>query len=548
MFVSRRLLPNKLQRPAPLAFTVGFVAFAILVLTASAIPVVFDETEYLWRADRIVQWFGLWRATPSSPDAAMFSAQTVSNYWPFITYAEGHPAAAALPIAASTGLLGGTLSPLLAARIGPILLFSVACGAVAFRLRVLCGTIAAVAAAASLLTLPRLFAEAHFATLDGQLTALWLLLWVVDTGGGNTVLRALSVGAVAGLASAAKFTGFIAWVPLAVSRLLQFNRRRLALLAVSVLAGAVVFYLVNPPLWHDPIGGMRTHVRLNTERALNIAMIFFGRRYDLRESLPWYNTIAWLLIVTPLPILVLGGIGLTHAIRRGSSAERAAVMHWAALMIVRALPGTPPHDGIRLFLPAFGFWCVLAGVGAHRAWRWKRDSAGALWRFAVPSAIAASFMACAVNVARYHPQTLSHYNLLVGGLRGAARLGMEPTYWWDALDAEALDWINRNTPAGERVAFATSPDMRILRSWGLLQPQVVHRVRDSYRWYVFQNRTGFLGPAELYLLSHAVPAFVNFAGRYPPGSVPRDLDVPLLYIYTHDQYKTALRETSPGSR
>ena len=39
--------------------------------------------------------------------------------------------------------------------------------------------------------------------------------------------------------------------------------------------------------------------------------------------------------------------------------------HWTFLMLLRALPHTPGHDGVRLFLPAFGVLALLGGLGAR---------------------------------------------------------------------------------------------------------------------------------------------------------------------------------------
>ena len=44
---------------------------------------------------------------------------------------------------------------------------------------------------------------------------------------------------------------------------------------------------------------------------------------------------------------------------------------------------------------------------------------------------------------------LSYYNALIGGLSGAARAGMEPTYYWDAVTPEVRDWLNAHTEAGD---------------------------------------------------------------------------------------------------
>ena len=62
------------------------------------------------------------------------------------------------------------------------------------------------------------------------------------------------------------------------------------------------------------------------------------------------------------------------------------------------------------------------------------------------------------------PVPLSYYSPLVGGLPGAARMGMEPTYYWDALQPEVLEWLNSHTSTGQKVMFARYPT-----SWLYLQ-------------------------------------------------------------------------------
>lgn len=148
--------------PWRLAFVAAGVFAIVLASTSRAIPVVWDEGEYLWRSDLIVSWFklGLGALSPSA----------IHAHWIFIDQEEGHPAFAAIAMAAAKALFGGLAHPLTAARIGTIAVFSAACGVVAFRLRQTYGAVAAVSAVVALLTFPRIFSEAHFATLDAQLT------------------------------------------------------------------------------------------------------------------------------------------------------------------------------------------------------------------------------------------------------------------------------------------------------------------------------------------------------------------------------------------
>jgi hypothetical protein len=530
-----------LKHPRGLAIFTAFCGILVLSLTAGGIPIVWDEGEYLWRSDQVAAWF----ARLASFDVAAFSREAIRSHWPFVDWEEGHPAFGAIPLALLGSLFKPFFGPLFAARLGTIAVFSAACGVVAFRLKERYGTAAALGGVVSLLTLPRLFAEAHFATLDAQLSAWWLILWAVDSSRRSSPRRELATGLLGGLTMATKFTGGLAWVSLVTHRLLSGDRHRRIGLLLVVPVGIATFVLVNPPVWYHPFTAMSTFVRLNLHRELNVPVAFMGGTYDLSHPLPWYNTLVWLAIAVPVPTLVLGTIGLAGALRTRESASTSLIVHWASLMIARALPGTPPHDGIRLILPAFAFWCVLAGIGTQRVWDWSVAYGHNVRRMLVRAVLAASLLSGVVTLVRYYPQTLSHYNLLAGGVRGAAALGFEPTYWWDSLDFEVLEWLNAHTEATEFVAFSSIANMTTIHNWGWLKPRETYR-HGIFKWYVFQNRTSFLAPTDRYLIEHERPAFVKYAGRHAPDSVPWDLNVPLLYIYSFEQYQRAVAAVSPG--
>jgi hypothetical protein len=533
----------RVDSPRRLAWAAGLFAFVVLALTAPAMTVVWDEGEYLSRSARVAEWLRL-VADVRDPHGGWnaFADGVIREHFNFVIADEGHPGWGAVPTALSSLLLGSVLHTLTATRLGAIAVFSGACAAVAYRMRSVYGPAAAIVGVVSLLTFPRLFAEAHLATLDAQLTAWWLMLWVSESaahGGSRVALRS---GLLAGLTAATKFPGWLAWPPVLIARLIRGNRAWRHLLILGA-AGVAIFFAVNPPLWHHPLERAVRHVTLNMHRELNVPIAFFGTQFDLHRSLPWYNTILWLLIVTPVPLLVLGAVGLLRAITGRDRFAMGVVLHWCVLMIARALPGTPPHDGIRLFLPSFGFWCVLAGIGGH--WLWEATTAASIqkqrvWR----GLLAASLAAGALNVARYHPQTLSHYNMLVGGVRGAARLGMEPTYWWDSLDRDVLTWLNTHTAPGERVAFSSIANISMIRGWGWLTPEQAYR-QGTFKWYVFQNRTSFLAPSDRWLMAHQQPAFARYPGGRDAGNVPPDLDVPILLVYSFDQYRAAIAATTP---
>ena len=178
-----------------------------------------------------------------------------------------------------------------------------------------------------------------------------------------------------------------------------------------------------------------------------------------------------------------------------------ATLHWAFLLALRALPNTPGHDGVRLFLPAFGVLAVVSGLGAAMVSRRFGRFGRGLVILAIAEGVA--------SVALMMPVPLSYFSPVVGGLRGAASLGMEPTYFWDSLSDEAIDWLNANTHSGRSVRFATFPTSWLyLKQTGRLRFPLAPIDAGKPEWLVIQNRPGAFGPSERELLAKARPAFV----------------------------------------
>jgi hypothetical protein len=105
------------------------------------------------------------------------------------------------------------------------------------------------------------------------------------------------------------------------------------------------------------------------------------------------------------------------------------------------------------------------------------------------------------------PVPLSYYSPIVGGLPGAARLGMEPTYYWDALTDDALDWLN--VRAYGKVRFATYPTSWLyLRQTGRLRSDILPTDPGRWVWYVLQNRPGAFSPLDRALLERGRAIYV----------------------------------------
>lgn len=528
------------------------------------LPMSWDEGNAINRAAAITAW----AREAADQGAAAFSAAEIARNWHYTVEIEGHPALYGIVIACGQQLAGERLAPLTAARLGPMLLFGIAAAAMFYRLVRQYSFVAALGGVAALLTMPRLFAHAHFASFDGPLTSCWILAWALfapamasqqrrattDTSRVRSCFGwPLAWGAALGAAMSCKLTGWLAALPFAAFVLVYGNRKTAAKFAVGLVVALATFWLLNPRLWHDPLDGMRSFLALNLNRAgtaFDIPTLFFGTRYDSVVGLPWYNTVVWTCITVPVGTLALATVGIVSSVRRWQADGDGVVLmlNWLVLLVVRALPGTPVHDAERLILPSFAFLAALAGVGCDRVWVWA-GRAGIATRpaklFVVPrrfgkpmalAALVAVYVGSATSLVWYAPQWLSYYNLASGGLRGADALGMEATYYWDALDGEVLDWLHAHTSAEEKIEFAAaSPlNLELLERWGVLRRGWRSVDPGAYRWRVIQRRPTFWTAADRRLIENAAPAYTKTIRPPSMGCGPWRLDVPLIYVFSRE--------------
>jgi hypothetical protein len=101
-------------------------------------------------------------------------------------------------------------------------------------------------------------------------------------------------------------------------------------------------------------------------------------------------------------------------------------------------------------------------------------------------------------------------------------------------------WLNEHTAPSEAVAYSPVANVALLREWRGLRPEQVDPREGTFKWYVLQNRPGMFTRTDRVLMRSATPAFIKYAGRRSTGTpVPRDLDVPLIAIFSFEQYERA---------
>ena len=259
------------------------------------------------------------------------------------------------------------------------------------------GAWAAALAAGSWVLQPNLFGHGHYAAYDAVLTSLWVLAIIVfahavipKADSRSETRRArwgwrLVFGVILGCAAATKFTGWFLPLPFLIWSGVYRSRPGFKTLLFGGLIAIAVVLALMPPWWTDPVNGVVRFLNsnLNRGKTIPIAGSVSRRRVQHAQAsrCPGTTRLVWTVFVTPVGFLIFAGTGFWAALRFWRSEPIGLLIagHWAFLMLLRALPHTPGHDGVRLFLPAFGVLALLAGLGArYLIDRWGRWAKAAI--------------------------------------------------------------------------------------------------------------------------------------------------------------------------
>jgi 4-amino-4-deoxy-L-arabinose transferase-like glycosyltransferase len=340
---------------------------------------------------------------------------------------------------------------LVAARVAPILAFGLLVFAVACYAARSLGIAGGFVAAWSLTAIPNVYGHAHFATLD-TFTALFAFLtvqtavWALENPA--QLWRFAVAGAVWGLALLTKYHGVILLAPVTLVYLWTMRRRAWLPLVIWVVVAGAVFYAGWPWLWLAPAAHVREYLASATERT-QLHVFYLGQIYGDLE-VPWHYPWVMLLVTLPLGLLVFAALGIRAIGSQWIHSPRWSLPAAATFtyLILFSLPGVPVYDGVRLFL-AVNAWVALAiAAGAVMLYSRTAFRAPRLARWAVCLALATQ----GFGVFIYAPYWLSYYNLLAGGLPGAARAGFEVTYWGDTVTPRVLDPLAQAIP-GQKALY-----------------------------------------------------------------------------------------------
>jgi 4-amino-4-deoxy-L-arabinose transferase-like glycosyltransferase len=490
-----------------------------LLATAGGLGFARDEGFY----DRAALGYQAWFDELFEDPAAALTRESVDRHW---EYNHEHPALMKTLFGFSWRVFHrrtGWLRPSTAIRL-PGMVMAALClfVTVVWGWR-LYGPMAGIAAGVLLAAQPRFFYHAHLACFDVPVAAMWLATvyayWRAQSSRRWEVLS----GVIFGLCLCTKLNAFFIPPILVIHHLALLwlerrsgDRRRPVIpmsLVWMAIIGPVIFFLHWPWVWFDSLerigfylGFHRDHPHYNMEY---FGTTIFGPPTPI--SFPFVMT----ALTVPATTLLLGLVGLwlrgrvlvqrlrgrggdepTFPPSEGGAPARSLGSDLLVIlcllwpMAIIAWPTVPIFGGTKHWLPAMPFLALLAGAGLARV----VAGIGALatdlkWRRVVVAAVVSLLLAPALReTASSHPFGLTHYNVLIGGVPGAADAGLNRQYW-GYTTGSLLDWFNQRVGPGESVFFHdTAYDAyRMYREDGTLRRDIRWGSTEGADWAIVHH-------------------------------------------------------------
>lgn len=502
-----------LDRPGVLGLILGGLAWIAVLATLAAPGITIDEPLDVRPGRTYVR-------TLMDRGLGFFDRQTIdavfrdnAEHPPLGRWLLGFASSIGQPF--ETFLLGGP-DPrnryVIAGRLAPALCFAALVALVSHAAARRHGRAAGIAAGFSLFAMPRVFAHAHLGALDTFITLFWVFALLAAERaltGPRPTIGMIGAGGVWGLALLCKIHAWLLIPILVVWTVARLGIRRSILpLAVWASTGFLIFFAGWPWLWHDTLNRLARFLGTGVERA-TIQVTYLGQVFPDKE-VPWHYPWVYFAITVPVGLHALGLLGSLDG-WRGRRQDRFPLLLLGASCFLLALFSTrvPVYDGERLFLMVFPLWAILIGRGFARIWESLAN------RPLSRTLLGLALLGQGYGLIALHPFQLSYYNVLVGGLKGAERLGLELTYWGDAVDGPLLKSLARVARPGETATLVPTlyPGQGIMTtSRALAAREMVlsdQELWESADWLVVSRRTAYIPSVVQEVLRGTSPVAVR---------------------------------------
>jgi len=482
----------------------------IVLFTVDDYGITWDEGVYFLSGSSYLNWL-------KNP-----SIETIDNYWGFRAISNEHP-----PLCA---LLGGATRYLLHDKLNLLNEIS------SFRLSTLFFTFFLTLALFSFVSrlwgreiafivsllfffLPRIFFHAHLAALDYPMTAMWFLVVYAYWRGMNDQKWIYYSSVLLGFALLTKINAYFLYIPIIFYWALCSNQEirnfilrkgKVGLREISrifskiipiIIISPLVFIAFWPYLWKSPFSRILSYPFITYKISHGNYTYYFG---CVSSHTPWHYPFVLTLITIPVVTLIPFFIGLFKAPNRLYRNTKIFILfNCLFLLLLIAIPVSPKYDGVRLFLPAFPFICMISGLGL----KWLFDLAD---KYKLRKAAFLIYMSLFLlsfynSIIKYHPYQSSYFNEIIGGVDGAERSGFEVAYWGNAYIG-SLPFLNEHSDSTFWV-YHHPARYRFYDRAGLLKKNIKFGHRDDSDYLILLIRQGSFKKEIWEYYMHKKPVF-----------------------------------------
>lgn len=411
------------------------------------------------------------------------------------------------------------------------------------------GVLAGLLASGAFILLPRVWFNAGLHAFDVPVAAAILAVVLAYRRAQSSIAWGVAAGVLLGIAIAVKHNALFVGPLLALHHGAQLALDRLRhgrvaprstwlplpLVSMMVLA-PLVAWASWPWMWADPVARLQEYVAFHGQHSW-YNMEYLGLNHNqppMPLSYPWvmtFATVPAVLLATSLIGLVAQGHADVHAPmpadapgsfwrpRPEALPSRDALLYGLFALFPIALislPSTPIFGGTKHWITAYPFVALLCVEAWSRLWKLAAVPA-VRHRWMQPTLLALLLAPGAIAIRDAPTLGLSQYAPLVGGPRGAARLGLNRGFWGHAIGGVVPEAPGR-LHLHDLHELARRQYVREGRWPEGLEPAQLSRANAALLFY------------ELHMTTHEVDAWNRF-GTTAPSTVLELDDVPLTALY-----------------
>ncbi len=383
---------------------------------------------------------------------------------------------------------------------------------------------------AALLANGRIFHELHMSTFDLPVMTMSFAALAAALAADRRRIGPLLAAVLLGCALNTKLQAAFLYGGFFALALLQRNRSNGRLLAAALLVAPAVYWLGRPWLWHDTWYKLAANAAYYQSWSAQTTLFgyfyrlpvwFLGELYvrsGESGGAPFYYPLVLMWATLPVFVLALLPVGVHALLQRRERGDIFILGAVAAFLAMVLLPAAPKYDGARLYVTVYPLLYLLAAEGYARL-RQRSAVVRRIWYRAGALLLLALLVAGLLHLRPYYE---AWYSDSVGGVAGAARLGLETQTTGACVNEAFITGVLGRLPAGTSVRLLPEimPILQLYREYGMLRPDLDIDTTARPQVAVVVSRQGFYSGWLHALLARDRPVLVR----------ERD-GVPLIRVY-----------------